>query len=252
MHRSGRVHPDSAHLTEKIKSNPFEAVKNPRIQDHISRNVLTESQMNRLLETLSKYYEIKNKDKALRRYRCHVLAEFLYATGLRIAEAGSLVESNLDLEHRLVYIPEGKGGKARTAFLTSYAADVLKCYIKKGRQAVLKQYYREHEETLFGADKARVGSVLNEELREVCHELEIPVITSHGFRHSLGTHLLKNGCDMRYIQVILGHESLGTTQIYTKVDKDDLKNSIDEFHPRRYRKETNDRTGIEGTGKGTC
>jgi len=60
------------------------------------------------------------------------------------------------------------------------------------------------------------------------------VITSHGFRHSLGTHLLRSGCDMRHIQVILGHEALSTTQIYTKVDKEDLKKSLDAFHPRRW------------------
>ena len=222
-------------MTQRVKSNPFEAVKNPRIPQHISRNVLTESQMNRLLEEFSRYYEIENRDKALRRYRCHVLCEFLYSTGLRIAEAGSLIESNLDLERRFVYVPEGKGNIPRTAFLTGYAADVMKQYLEKGRSVVMGTYARKNSELLFGAIKARVGSVLNEELREVCTKLELPVITSHGFRHSLGTHLLKNGCDMRYIQVILGHERLGTTQIYTKVDKDDLRNSIDEFHPRQYK-----------------
>lgn len=222
-------------LVEKIKSSPFEAVKNPHVPEHISRNVLTESQMNRLLEVFSRYYEFENRDKAIRRYRCHVLCEFLYASGLRIAEAGSLLESNIDLEHRFVYVPEGKGNIPRTAFLTGYTADVMRLYLEKGRSIVMGSYSRKNSRLLFGAGKARIGSVLNEELREVCNELEIPVITSHGFRHSLGTHLLRNGCDMRYIQVILGHESLNSTQIYTRVEKDDLRNSIDEFHPRQYK-----------------
>lgn len=243
-------------ITEKTKSNPFEVVKNPRIPDHISRNVLTESQMNRLLEEFSKYYEIKNNEKALRRYRCHVLCELLYSTGLRIAEAGSLIESNLDLDHRFVYVPNGKGNVPRIAFLTGFAADVMKQYLEKGRTVIMKGYSRKNENLLFGASKARIGCVLNEELREVCNNLDIPIITSHGFRHSLGTHLLKNGCDMRFIQVILGHERLGTTQIYTRVDKDDLRNSIDAFHPRQYKQLEKEAENAQrrnnGISKGTC
>ncbi|MCF0242545.1 MAG: tyrosine-type recombinase/integrase, partial [Treponema sp.] len=143
---------------------------------------------------------------------------------------------NIDLANRKVFVPEGKGGKSRTAFLTGYACDVLEEYMKNGRKAVFGNYWRPEAEKLFGASKSRLAAVLNEELFEVCSELEIPVITSHGFRHSLGTHLLQNGCDMRYIQVILGHESIGTTQVYTNVYKEDLRNSIDEFHPRNYRR----------------
>ena len=95
-----------------------------------------------------------------------------------------------------------------------------------------------HGDTLFGADKARVAHVLNAELATICNGLGIPAITSHGFRHSLGTHLLRSGCDMRHIQMILGHEALQTTQIYTRVDKDDLKRSLDEHHPRQFNTET--------------
>ena len=58
-------------------------------------------------------------------------------------------------------------------------------------------------------------------------------MTTHHFRHAVGFHLLRAGCDIRYIKEILGHEELGTTQIYTKVDKLDLKKVIDEFHPRK-------------------
>lgn len=110
----------------------------------------------------------------------------------------------------------------------------MKKYLARGRSAVLGGYVRNHGQTIFGADKSRLAIVLNAELKKVCTEMEIPVITSHGFRHSLGTHLLRAGCDMRYIQIILGHESLGSTQVYTKVDKDDLKRSLDAFHPRKY------------------
>lgn len=220
--------------TEMVKTNPFEEVSYPRLGDHLSRNGLTESQMSCLLSELVRFDELPTWQARSRRYRTHVVSEFLYATGLRIAEACSLVESNLDLDHRLVYLPEGKGGKARTAFLTGYAVDVMKRYLALGREAVLAGYVRQHGDTLFGANKARVAFVVNEELKSVCTALCIPVITTHGFRHSLGTHLLRSGCDMRHIQVILGHEALQTTQVYTKVDKDDLKRSLDAFHPRQW------------------
>lgn len=220
--------------TEMLKTNPFEEVSYPRLGDHLSRNGLTESQMSCLLNELVRFDELPTWQARSRRYRTHVVSEFLYATGLRIAEACSLVESNLDLDHRLLYLPEGKGGKARTAFLTGYAVDVMKRYLALGREAVLAGYVRQHGDTLFGANKARIAFVVNEELKSVCTTLCIPVITTHGFRHSLGTHLLRSGCDMRHIQVILGHEALQTTQVYTKVDKDDLKRSLDAFHPRQW------------------
>ena len=220
--------------TEQLKTNPFAELSYPRLGEHLSRNVLSEAQMSCLLGELSRFDELPARQARFRRYRTHVVAEFLYASGLRIAEACSLIEGNLDLDHRLIYLPEGKGGKARTAFLTGYASEVMRCYLSRGRSAVLGGYERAHGETLFGADKARVAAVVNAELKTVCTALAFPVITTHGFRHSLGTHLLRSGCDMRHIQVILGHEALQTTQIYTRVDKDDLKRSLDAFHPRQW------------------
>ncbi len=217
-----------------VSSNPFTELPYPKNSDHISRNCLTESQMACLLAKLGRFDELPTPLERLRRYRVHVIAEFLYASGLRIAEAASLIEANLDLDHRLVYLPQGKGGSPRMAFLTGYASDVMKRYLTRGRSVVLGRYSRGHGETIFGADKSRLAIVLNEELKKVCGELELPVITSHGFRHSLGTHLLRAGCDMRHIQVILGHDSISSTQVYTKVDKDDLRRSLDAFHPRQW------------------
>jgi site-specific recombinase XerD len=220
--------------TENCASNPFLEVRYPRLPDHLSRNVLTEAQMGRLLSELRRFDEPGLWWMRERRYRVHVLSEFLYATGLRIAEACSLVPADLDLERHLVYVRSGKGGKPRTAFLTSYAAEIMERYLSTGRAVIMHHFTREHEHTLFGANKARVAEVMNGELRRVCTALELPVITSHGFRHSLGTHLLRSGADMRHIQAILGHEALQTTQVYTRVDKEDLKKSLDQHHPRQW------------------
>jgi len=224
--------------TGRLGSNPFQELRYPRMNDHLSRNVLSEAQMGRLLRELGRFDEIEDHREELRRYRVHVIAEFLYATGLRIAEACSLSAANIDCEHRFVYVPQGKGGAPRTAFLNPYAADVMRLYLERGRALVMGAYARENKGTLFGAVKDRVAAVVNGELLRVCTALELPVITSHGFRHSLGTHLLRSGCDMRHIQAILGHEALQTTQVYTHVDKEDLKRSLDEHHPRHWQART--------------
>lgn len=221
--------------TERVATNPFLELVPPRLPRYLSRNTLTESQMARLLSVLERFDAARDGLGRLRRYRVHVLAEFLYATGLRIAEACALRDADIDLGQRLVHVREGKGGTWRTAFLSGYAADVMDRYLSRGRGLLMKGYARSRPDTLFGAESTQVAFVANGELRLVCSELGIPVITTHGFRHSLGSHLLRAGADMRHIQALLGHERLGTTQIYTQVDKEDLKRSLDSFHPRQWR-----------------
>jgi site-specific recombinase XerD len=238
----GRILFDYLVQTGRRKTNPFREVGYPRQTEHLSRNVLTAAQMNKLLETLAGFSGIPQRRRRLERYRLHVMAEFLYATGLRMAEAAGLIEENLDLERRMVYVPEGKGGVPRTAFLTGYAADVMREYLRAGRDALEAGQGQGRNGTLFGACHDRLKIFLTRELNKIWTALELPVISSHGFRHSLGTHLLRAGCDMRHIQVILGHERLGTTQVYTRVDKEDLKNSLDKFHPRQWRNLPKERT----------
>lgn len=222
--------------TERIRTNPFMDVKPPRKGDHLSRNHLSEAQMGCLLDNARKFDEAATARARIGLYRLHVIAEFLYATGLRIAEAASLIPENIDTAGRLVYIPEGKGKKSRLAFLTNYAAEVMALYLARGRKMVLGPYGRGYGQTVFGAHPQRLMAVANTGLRPLCRKLELPEISSHGFRYSLGTHLLKAGCDMRYIQIILGHEAIGTTQVYTRVDKDDIKDSLDRYHPRKWGK----------------
>jgi integrase/recombinase XerD len=213
-------------------SNPFMAVSYPRVPERITRNVLTEAQMNALLERLRRFHDVES-------YKAHVIAELLYAAGLRIAEAAGLEPPDIDFRQRLVQVRGGKGGKSRTAFLTGYAAEVLERYLARGRQLVLRSYRgkRPQGHTVFCVGFPRLQEEINTALRNTCKELELPIITSHGFRHSVGTHLLRGGCDIRHIQVILGHDKLETTQIYTQVDKDDVKASLDAFHPRKWKKE---------------
>ena len=230
--KAGRVFFRYLAINGLCDSNPFMVIGYPRLPDRINRNLLSEAQMNVLLEKFRQFDNIEN-------YKAHIVAELLYATGLRIAEAASLLPEDVDTRQRLIYVREGKGGKSRTAFLTGYAAEVLQRYIDHGRKAVLRCYngFRANGHTLFCVGYFRLKHEINDTLRETCFKLELPVITSHGFRHSVGTHLLRAGCDLRYIQVILGHEQLNTTQIYTHLDKDDVKASLDAYHPRKLKQE---------------
>jgi site-specific recombinase XerD len=220
---------------EKRETNPFSDVQYPRLPDGISRNILTELQMNRLLESLSLFHEADTESGRLEQYRTHVVAVLLYATGIRIAEAAGLLLQNVDVKRREVVIRNGKGGKSRIAFLSGYAADVLGYYMRYGRKVLMGRGWRKHPKRLFGVDTATLLSSVNRILSATCMKLKIPVITCHGFRHSLGTHLLRAGCDVRHIQLILGHEKLNSTQRYTRVDRDDLKNILDRYHPRQLK-----------------
>jgi site-specific recombinase XerD len=212
--------------------NPFEEIKYPRIPEHYSRNVLNEAQMGNLLNYIKYFDKEPTVRDRIRRYKFHVIAEFLYATGLRINEAASLVPENIDTDQRFVYVIDGKGSKSRVAFLTGYAADVLKVYLSYGREKTLGKYERLWGHTLFGSHPERLMSVVNQELRKCCLELGLPVISSHGFRHSLGTHLHRAGCNIRYIQAIMGHESIAATQVYTEVNKFELVKILDVYHSR--------------------
>ena len=89
--------------------------------------------------------------------------------------------------------------------------------------------------SLFGVNGESLGYLFNKELKKVCNSLSLPELTSHSFRHSMGYHLLRAGCDIRYIQELLGHKRLKNTQIYTRVDKDDLREVVDKYLPRSIR-----------------
>ena len=90
-------------------------------------------------------------------------------------------------------------------------------------------HWHEDGEHLFGVKGGRnLGASLNKWLKSTCG------ITCHGFRHSVGTHLMQRGCGLRSIQIILGHEDLNSTALYTKISKEDMRGQLDQFHPRGH------------------
>jgi len=233
-------------LKEKglVPSNPFKEIRKVRVEKKLPRNLLKEKEMDRFLDRLSHFEEGKTLKHRVFRYRVHVIAELMYSTGLRISEVADLQLEDVDLCRSLVEVREGKGGRARVAFLNEYAREVLRVYLEKMRPLVFNECNDRNAELLFGTGWGWLGHVVNSTLKAVAAEADTPASTSHGFRHALGYHLLRSGCPIRHIQQILGHRKLSTTEVYTKVEKEDLKEVMDRHHPRRLRRLIDEAVGL--------
>ena len=163
--------------------------------------------------------------------RNKVIMEVLYTTGIRISELINLTIENLffDAKHVLVI---GKGNKYRHIPLSDYMIELLKLYIDKSRTELQTD---KPSKILFlnryGKKFSRMG------LWKIIHKAAIEFgitknFTPHTFRHSFATHMLAKGTNLRVIQILLGHASIATTQIYTKVDTTFLREQHSMFHPR--------------------
>jgi site-specific recombinase XerD len=162
-------------------------------------------------------------------FRFYVIAELQYATGLRAGEVADLEEGDLDLRSLEVRVRAGKGGKDRIVFLTHWAAELLHEFLGL-RQLIVRG--AETTKRLFGLDQSTITTSYNAWLNVRAQRVGIDRWYNHKFRHALGYHLLRSGCSLRYIQGILGHEKIRTTEIYTKVDSEDVREVLDAYHPR--------------------
>jgi len=215
----------------KVYSNPFHHIKQIKVKRRLPRNIPVEEKMNEFLEILSRFWEHDHVRERRMYYKTHVMAELMYATGMRISEVLNLKEEDIDFEEKVITVREGKGGKSRIAYLNEYAAKVLLIYCEEMKEVI---NFNKEKSYIFGViSKATVTSVFHKYLSIAGEKIGIGRFTAHNFRHSLGFHLLRRGCDMRYIQLILGHEDMNTTTIYTKVAKGDLRKELDTYHPRQ-------------------
>lgn len=216
-----------------VYTNPFLKIKKIKEERKLPSNVLNEKEMQKVLKEIRKFEEEKTIKGKVRRYKVHVIAELMYATGMRVSEVAKLTSGNIDLEAGVIKLEGVKNERVRLCFLNEYAKVVLEQYMKR-----IKEYttYRYHtDETLFGCKAHRLEIVISMELKKACRKAGVKEISSHGFRHSFGSHLLKAGCSIRYIQALLGHKRLRSTEVYTKIDKEDLKRVIEKYHPRKWK-----------------
>ncbi len=165
-------------------------------------------------------------------YRTHVLCELIYSTGLYISEVVELCLTDVDLKRGVV-----KRG-VKEYILNEYTRNVLQIYIEKMRPVILGDHLHTHrQERLFGCGDNSLPKAVNEVLKREwsssgLSEGAAQPFTTKQLRHAMAFHLLRGGCDIRYIQEIIGHKNINNTQVYIQMDKEGLKSVIDNFHPR--------------------
>jgi len=206
-----------------IKSNPIEKVSPPKLAKNLP-GVLSFAEIEKILslpntkETLG----IRNK----------TILEVFYACGLRISELTSLKLSDLYLNEEMIRV-FGKGSKERIVPIGSSAVNWIREYLTKSRPLLQKKM--KSENYLFlnnrGAKLSRMGvwKIVKKYIKESGIEKEAH---PHTFRHSFATHLIEGGADLRSVQEMLGHADISTTQIYTHIDREFIKQVHKQFHPR--------------------
>jgi len=196
-------------------------ITNPKFYRKLP-NILTIEEIDNLLDIkLNNAFDYRNK----------AMLELMYSSGLRVSELVDLKLSNINLEYNYVRC-FGKGKKERIVPIGEIAKEYLELYINEYRNSMLKGYYTEN---IFlnnhGKEMTRQGFFLI--IKKIAEEKQIDKnITPHMLRHSFATHLLNNGADLRTIQEMLGHSNISTTQIYTNVSTDILKENY-ELYKRR-------------------
>ena len=205
-----------------LEKDPAAHLESPKLEKKLPK-VLSVHEVEELLKQPNALLPAGLRDKAM--------LELLYATGIRVSELISLNISdvNLDMGYIKCY---GKGSKERIVPLGSIAAKCAQDYLNKGRPKLVRTY---EEAALFinhhGNRLTRQG--FWKIIKKYSQEANIiKDITPHTLRHSFATHLLENGADLRSVQEMLGHADISTTQIYTHVTRNHLKEVYDKTHPR--------------------
>jgi integrase/recombinase XerD len=204
------------------ESDPTAGVTAPRRGRKLP-HVLTRAEVSRLLE------QPRGTDPATLRDRA--LLELMYACGLRASEAVGLEVRDLDLEEGLLRA-RGKGSKERLVPVGQSALRALRMYLERGRPALVGRRTERHLFVNF-----RGGALTRQGLYKIVRRHAVAAgladrMSPHTLRHSFATHLLAGGCDLRSVQEMLGHADVATTQLYTHLSSERLKDVYFRAHPR--------------------
>jgi integrase/recombinase XerD len=204
-------------------ADPTREVKPPALPRRLPK-ALDVDQVFRLLAVPGEEGPLALRDRAL--------LEFLYGTGARISEAVGCAVDDLDLDAGAVAL-HGKGGRTRVVPVGAYACEAMRAYLVRGRPALAAAAARSSRGAVFL--NARGGRLSRQSawtvLREAAARAGVPA-SPHTLRHSYATHLLDGGADIRVVQELLGHASVTTTQVYTLVTVERLREVYATSHPR--------------------
>ena len=209
-------------LEDYLQADPCELLESPQIGLHLPE-ILTLEEINSLIENI----DLSSREGQ----RNRTILETLYSCGLRVSELCNLKISDLYLEEGFIKV-EGKGNKQRLIPISPKAIRELQLYFIDRNQISIKKDY---EDYVFiskrGTNISRI--MVFHIIKTLSEAIGLKKrISPHTFRHSFATHLLEGGANLRAIQCMLGHESIGTTEIYTHIDKNRLRSEIIEHHPR--------------------
>lgn len=215
-------------LSEKRTTNdPTQNVEIPKMGKSLP-DVLSVEEVNEILESANPMLEGESKLV----WRDRAILETLYATGMRVSELTGLKQSNMLEEQQLVRV-FGKGSKERLVPIGEHALQWIDLYKKRLRNDLAKNK-RTNDAVFLNARGTPISRVSVWQI--VVNYTKRAGITKeihpHTFRHSFATHLLEGGADLRAVQEMLGHADISTTQIYTHIDREHLKQQHKEFHPR--------------------
>nr|WP_165370611.1 site-specific tyrosine recombinase XerD [Aliivibrio finisterrensis] len=209
---------------EKIRGDdPTALLMSPKLPQRLPKD-LSEDQVNDLLEAPNVDDPLELRDRAM--------LELLYATGLRVTELVSLTMENLSLRQGVVRVT-GKGDKERLVPMGENAVDWIQTFLDQGRPALLGE---KSSDVVFPSKRARqmTRQTFWHRIKHyaVIAGIDTDKLSPHVLRHAFATHLLNYGADLRVVQMLLGHSDLSTTQIYTHVATERLKQIHQEHHLR--------------------
>ncbi len=210
-------------IEEKLDKDPTALLVTPKLGRKLPEVISIEE-----IDAIINHVDTKRPEGQ----RNKAILEILYSCGLRVSEAINLKISNLAFESGFIKI-EGKGKKERLIPISTKAIKEINLYLSEYRRLLAVD--PEHEDILFlnrrGSKLSRVMifTIVKNTIKDMGFKKNI---SPHTFRHSFATHLIDGGANLRAVQEMLGHESIITTEIYTHLDKEYLKDTVNQFHPR--------------------
>jgi len=210
------------------KDTPMELIEVPKIGRKLP-DTLSTAEIDALIDAVKTTGNHDEEDKI--GIRNKTMLEVLYSCGLRVSELTTLKLSDLFFDDGFIRIT-GKGNKQRFVPIGKKTQQEIADYVQNGRFHAIKN----HEDTLFlnrrgrGLTRAMIFTIIKRLADDIGLKKKI---SPHTFRHSFATHLLENGADLRSIQMMLGHESITTTEIYMHIDRKFLNHILNIYHPRR-------------------